>query len=129
MSIIFKFLFERLTDPLGLPLDWVYEYIILSVIGLIAYHVAYNKVSDLYDGGWISGSTTGSFFHWVIRAFLFVVMWLALYGVIQIYYFVTANWQILLMTAGSVIGTILLCMFAVAMMRFVKKHRAVNSNA
>ena len=33
---MFKFVFELLTDPLGLPIDWIYEYIILCVIGVIA---------------------------------------------------------------------------------------------
>lgn len=129
MSVIFKFMFERLTDPLGLPLNPLYEYAILGVIGLIAYAIAYRKVGNMYHGGLIDGRTAGSFFHWLIRLFLFVVMWLAIYGVIQGYYFVTANWQIILMIAGSVVGTAMLCVLAVLAMRFVKKHRAVNGNA
>lgn len=129
MNIIFKFMFERLTDPLGLPINPLYEYAILGVIGLIAYAIAYRKVGDMYHGGLIDGRTAGSFFHWLIRLFLFVVMWLAIYGVIQGYYFVTANWQIILMIAGSVVGTAMLCVLAVLAMRFVKKHRAVNVNA
>lgn len=129
MSVIFKFMFERLTDPLGLPLNPLYEYAILGVIGLIAYAIAYRKVGNMYHGGLIDSRTSGSFFHWLIRLFLFVVMWLAIYGVIQGYYFVTANWQIILMIAGSVVGTAMLCVLAVLAMRFVKKHRAVNGNA
>lgn len=129
MSVIFKFMFERLTDPLGLPLNPLYEYAILGVIGLIAYAIAYRKVGDMYHGGLIDGRTAGSFFHWLIRLFLFVVMWLAIYGVIQGYYFVTANWQIILMIAGSVVGTAILCVLVVSAMRLIKKHRAVNGNA
>lgn len=129
MSIIFKFMFERLTDPLGLPINPIYEYVILAVIGLVAYGLAYRKVGDMYHGGLISGRTEGSFFHWVIRAFLFVMLWLVAYGAIQGYYFVTANWQIVLMIAGSVAGAAMLCTLAVTAMRFVKKHRTVNGNA
>ena len=129
MSAIFKFLFERATDPLGLPINPIYEYVILAVIGLAAYGLAYRKVGDMYHGGLISGRTEGSFFHWVIRAFLFVMLWLVAYGAIQGYYFVTANWQIILMIAGSVAGAAMLCMLAVTAMRFVKKHRTVNGNA
>ena len=40
MSAIFKFLFERATDPLGLPINAFYEYIILAVIGAVAYGIA-----------------------------------------------------------------------------------------
>ena len=129
LNIIFKFMFERLTDPLGLPINPLCEYAILLVIGAIAYVMAYNKVGDMYHSSLINGKTTGSFFHWLIRGFLFVVMWLAVYGVIQGYHFVTVNWQIVLMIAGSIVGTAMLCVLAVLAMRFVKKYRAVNGNA
>ena len=129
MRAIFKFLFERATDPLGLPINALYEYIILAVIDAIAYGIAYSKVGDMYHGGLISGRTEGSFFHWVIRAFFFVVLWLVTYGAIQGYYFVTANWQIILMIAGSLAGAAMLCTLAVTAMRFFKKHRTVNCNA
>ena len=129
MSAIFKFLFERATDPLGLPINALYEYIILAVIDAIAYGIAYSKVGDMYHGSLISGRTEGSFFHWLIRLILFVGLWLLAYGAIQGYYFVTANWQIILMIAGSVAGAAMLCTLAVTAMRFFKKHRTVNGNA
>lgn len=129
MSVIFKFMFERLTDPLGLPINPLYEYAILGIIGLIAYVIAYIKVGDMYHGGMIDGRTAGSFFHWIIRGFLFVVMWLIAYAVIQGYFFVMANWQINLMIAGSITGAVMLCVLSVMAMRFVKKHRTVNGNA
>ena len=129
MSAIFKFLFERATDYLGLPINALYEYIILAVIGVIAYCIAYSKVGDMYHGGLISGRTEGSFFHWLIRLILFVGLWLLAYGAIQGYFFVTANWQIVLMVAGSVAGAAMLCTLAVTAMRFFKKHRTVNGNA
>lgn len=129
MSAIFKFLFERATDLLGLPINALYEYIILAVIGAVAYGIAYSKVGDMYHGGLISGRTEGSFFHWLIRLILFVGLWLLAYGAIQGYFFVTANWQIILMIAGSAAGAAMLCALAVTAMRFFKKHRTVNGNA
>lgn len=129
MSAIFKFLFERATDPLGLPINAFYEYIVLAVIDAIAYGIAYSKVGDMYHGGLISGRTEGSFFHWVIRLILFVGLWLLTYGAIQGYYFVTANWQICLAIAGCIAGTALTCCTVVALMRAVKKHRMVSHNA
>ena len=129
MSAIFKFLFERATDPLGLPINALYEYIILTVIDAIAYGIAYSKVGDMYHGGLISGRTEGSFFHWLIRFILFVGLWLLTYGAIQGYFFVTANWQIILMIAGSFAGAAMLCTLAVTAVRLFKKHRTVNGNA
>ena len=48
---MFKFIFEILTDPLGLPIEWYWEYLILAVIGVVAYAVAYRCVGDMYSGG------------------------------------------------------------------------------
>ena len=68
---MFKLFFELLTDPLGLPIDWIYEYIILGVIGVIAYRFAFNTVGNLYNSEMIYGRFSGSLFHWIIRLFAF----------------------------------------------------------
>ena len=52
---MFKFIFDLITEPLGLPIEWYYEWIILLVIGEIAYRVAYDNVGVLYQSGSISG--------------------------------------------------------------------------
>ena len=65
--------------------------IILLVIGEIAYQVAYDKVGTLYHGGFISGKSAGSFFHWIIRTVVFVAIWAVTYGVIWIGKFVMAH--------------------------------------
>ena len=79
---MFKFIFDLATEPLGLPIDWYYEWTILGVIGYIAYLIAYDKVGSLYHGDFISGRAAGSFFHWIIRTIYFIVMWAITYGVI-----------------------------------------------
>ena len=81
---MFKVIFDLATEPLGFPIEWYYEWIILLVIGEIAYHVAYNKVGDLYHSGSISGRSAGSFVHWIIRTIVFVAIWAVTYGVIWI---------------------------------------------
>lgn len=55
---MFKFIFDLITEPLGLPIEWYYEWIILLVIGEMAYRVAYNKVGVLYQSGSISGKSS-----------------------------------------------------------------------
>ena len=79
---MFKFIFDLATEPLGLPIEWYYEWIILAVIGYIAYLIAYEKVGSLYHGDLISGRAAGSFCHWIIRTLYFIVMWAIAYGVI-----------------------------------------------
>ena len=88
---MFKFIFDLATEPLGLPIDWYYEWIILLVIGEIAYHVAYDKVGALYHSGSISGRAAGSFVHWIIRTVVFVAVWAVTYGVIWTGKFVMAH--------------------------------------
>ena len=88
---MFKFVFDLATEPLGLPIDWYYEWIILGVIGYIAYLIAYDKVGSLYHGDFISGRAAGSFFHWIIRTISFIVMWAITYGVIWTGKFVMAH--------------------------------------
>ena len=79
---MFEAIFEFLTEPLGLPIAWYWEYIILAVIGAIAYTISYNTVGDMYRSDFISGRTEGSFFHWLIRLFVFALIWAVTYGAI-----------------------------------------------
>ena len=82
MREVLSFLFDRITDPIGLPIAWYWEWIILAIIAFAAYAIAFRAVGDLYDGGMISGSTAGSILHWIIRLIVFVVIWAVTYFVI-----------------------------------------------
>lgn len=100
MNIIFKFLFERLTDPLGLPINILAEYIILGVIGTIVYIVAFRIVGDMYHGGQISTRTGGSMMHWLIRLLFFFPIWAAAYFVIWVGKLIIAHWAVALAVLG-----------------------------
>lgn len=126
---MFKVIFEFLTEPLGLPIEWYWEYSILAAIGGIAYIIAYNTVGDMYRADFISGRTSGSFFHWLIRLFVFAVIWAVTYGVIWLVKLITANWQMILMVSGITVGVIGLLALAVLVLRKVKKSKAVSKNA
>lgn len=125
---MFKFLFELATEPLGLPIEWYYEYLILAAIGLIAYKLSYNKVGDFYNGGLISGRGTGSFLHWLIRFVIFAILWAITYFVIFVGKFIIANWEIIVMSLCSILITAVVCISAIAVMRFLNKKKAVNGN-
>lgn len=88
---MFRFIFELATEPLGLPIEWYYEWIILLVIGEIAYQIARDKVGVLYHCGSISGRSAGSFVHWIIRTVVFAAIWAVTYGVIWIGKFVMTH--------------------------------------
>lgn len=123
---MFKPFFELLTEPLGLPIEWYYEYIILAIIGVISYRIAYSKVGDMYRGGFIDGRTSGSFFHWLIRLIIFAVLWAMTYGVIWLGKIIIANWQVVLIGLGIVVALIVLTIFCV---KEYRKSKAVSNNA
>lgn len=126
---MFKVIFEFLTEPLGLPIMWYWEYIILAVIGVIAYVIAYNAVEDMYRGDIISGRTTGSFFHWLIRLVIFTIIWAVTYGVIWLCKLIIDKWEIILLVLDGIVGLISLCALAILMLLKAKKNKAVNKNA
>lgn len=108
MSVIFKFLFDFFTNPLGLPIDWFWEYVILAVIGTISFAVGW-AASD--------GGEFGSLEHWSVRLLVFVVLWAIVYGVIWIVKQIIAYWILVLCLLGglALIGSIIFIA--------VKKHR------
>lgn len=121
MSAFFSFIFDRITDPLGLPLEAWKEWLILLAIGTVAYHIAFDIVGKMYGNGEITTRTGGSFFHWLIRAVVFVAMWAVTYGVIVAARFVAAHWIIVV----SVLGGIVLVGAAIAIAIHLKRKGGV----
>ncbi len=121
MSAVFSFLFDRLTDPLGLPIEAWKEWLILLVIGAVAYRIAFSAVGDMYNSGDISTRTGGSFFHWLIRAVVFVAIWAITYGVIVAVKFVAAHWIFVV----SVLGGLALVGATVAIAIYFKRKGGV----
>lgn len=103
MRELFSFLFDLATEPLGLPVDAWKEWIILGIIGVVAYIVAFRFIGDLYSNGEISGSTVGSIIHWIIRFGAFAVIWAVTYGVIAVGKFVIAHWLPFVCVAGALL--------------------------
>lgn len=101
LTDIFRFIFDMATDPLSLPINPLYEWAILGVIGIFAYAIAFRLVGDMYDAGDISGSTLGSIFHWIIRFLIFIAAWFVTYMVIVVGQWVAAHWVMLASIAGA----------------------------
>lgn len=78
-----KFLYTIITNPLGLPISPIWEYLILLVVGEIVHEIAWN-VSP--------GGRFGSLIYWVTKLFAFVSIWAILYGIISAIKFVVAHW-------------------------------------
>ena len=74
MKIILKPIFDLITGEFTLFNNIIYNYIALTIIGFIAYRVAWKFVGKLYDDDIISGSSIGSIIHWAVRVIVFIVV-------------------------------------------------------
>lgn len=62
-----------LTDPLTLPISPLWEYLILLILGVIAFKI----------GWYISpGGALGSVTHWIVRFFALIALWAITYWTI-----------------------------------------------
>ena len=89
-----KIIFELLTDPLGLPIGAIWEYLILAVIGAIAFVIAW----EISPGG-----DLGSIIHWVVRFIIFIILWAIAYGIIALVQRIFTNWVLILSILGGII--------------------------
>ena len=78
-----KIFYTLLTDPLGLPVEPLWEYIILLVLGEVVHEIAF-YVSP--------GGTFGSLIYWVTKLIAFAAIWAVLYAIIAIIKFIIAHW-------------------------------------
>lgn len=82
MKQILKPVFEMITGEYVLFDNIIYNYITLSIVGIIALKVAWDFVGKLYDFGIIMGKSSGSIIHWTIRLITFIVLFYILSGII-----------------------------------------------
>jgi hypothetical protein len=73
-----KPIFDWITGNYTLFENPIYNYLIMGVIGLIAFGTAWNMVGDMYRGDIISSKEAGSIFHWIIRLFVFSILFLVI---------------------------------------------------
>ena len=71
MKEILKPLFEILTGEIAVCDNVIYNYIIMAVVGKIAYRAAWSLIGDGYDAGFINGKMAGSFWHWIVRIVIY----------------------------------------------------------
>lgn len=88
MKQILKPVFEMITGEYVLFDNIIYNYITLSIVGIIALKVAWDFVGKLYDYGIIMGKLSGSIIHWTIRLITFIVLFYILSGIIWLTKFI-----------------------------------------
>ncbi len=114
MGGLFSLVFEFLTHPLGLPINSLYEWIIMAILGGIAFVIAFSAVGKLGLRG-----NEGSVAHWTIRFVVFVILW----AITRLAILVINNWQLSLMIIGGIMTATVLSVIVILFMRNVKKKQ------
>lgn len=112
---MYKFIFELITSPLGLPISALWEYIILLVINEIAFRIAWNASPG---GRW------GSKIHWAVRIPMFIILWAVTYGIIALVKWLFLNWVLVL----SIIGALIFIIGIIVMICSIKKRNRIRKN-
>lgn len=81
---MFKFIFEYFADSFSLFEDPLNNYIAMTVVGLIAFSIAWNAIGKLYRNNIINSRGIGNFVHWLNRLIVFVVSWCIFTTVVRI---------------------------------------------
>lgn len=108
-----KILFEYLTDSYALLENPIHNYIIMGVVGLIAYFIAFGIVGWFYNEKMIRSSTAGSILHWTIRFIVFLVIYYTFATVIRIYNWIKSIpvhvwWIVLIIILVSIVMIVIL---------------------
>ena len=99
-----------LTDPLGLPIEPLWEYVILFIVGEIVHEIAWSASP---------GGTFGSLIYWVTKLIAFVAIWAVLYAIISAVQFVIAHW------IWFAIGAAIITAIVIAFIIWNRKNPAV----
>ena len=87
-----------LTDPLRLPIEPLWEYVILLIVGEIVHEIAWNASP---------GGAFGSLIYWVTKLIAFVAIWAVLYAIIATVQFVIAHWIWFTIGAAIIVATVI----------------------
>lgn len=102
-----KFLFDLITSPFSIFENPICDYVVLAIIGYIAYKVAFGTVGDLGLRG-----EAGSIAHWIIRFFVFAFIWFICCVAITLITFIINNWIIIMISAILLIIVYVLKIYA-----------------
>lgn len=127
MKIILKPIFEMITGEYVMFDNVIYNYIIMVVIGLIAFGIAWRCVRKLYDNNIISGRNSGSLIHWTIRLIAFIVLFYIFSLVIWLTKFIYIHRYIICIILCIIILLSIL-IFIILKIKKRKVHKNIENN-
>lgn len=103
MKVILKPIFEMITGEYVMFDNIIYNYVIMTVIGLFAFEIAWRCVGKLYDNNIISGKNSGSLIHWTIRLVVFIALFYIFNLLIWLTKFIYIHRQIICIITCSIV--------------------------
>lgn len=88
-----KTIFDLITASFSLFENPIYNYIAMTIIGLIAFKLAFSIVGKSELRG-----EAGSIAHWIIRFLAFVFIWFACSILIKLITFIMNNWLVVIIS-------------------------------
>lgn len=119
-----KFVFELAIEPLGLPIEWYWEWLVLSIIGCISYRIAFSKVGEMYRDKTIKRRGSGSIMHWIIRFICFVIIWAITYGAIWLVKVIIRYKKIIIY---SLLAIIIIAIFIKVFVIVRRRRQGINN--
>lgn len=98
---MWKIIYEILISPLVLPINPIWEYLIILFVGEIVHEIAYS---------FSQGGRFGSLIYWITKLIVFVVIWAILYAIISVINFIISYW-ILFLIGAIVLAIIIIFIF------------------
>lgn len=103
-----KLFYTLLTNPLGLPIEPLWEYVILLVVCEIVHEIAWSASP---------GGTFGSLVYWVTKLIAFMAIWAVLYAIIAAIQFVITHW------IWFAVGAAIIIAIVIAFATWNRKHK------
>lgn len=123
MKAILKPIFEMLTGEYVMFDNIIYNYAITTVIGLVAFGIAWRCVEKLYDNNIIWGKNSGSLIHWTIRLVVFIALFYIFNLLIWLTKFIYIHRQIIYTIICSII---ILAIIIIIIYKIIKRKNNKN---
>jgi magnesium-transporting ATPase (P-type) len=122
MKNILKPIFEMVTGELMFSDDIICNYIVMGIIGLIAFGLSWRFVGWLKDKDIIRGGRISSAIHWIVRFICVVVLFVVFSWVVVIVRFIiNIPFYVWIIILGAIVLVILI--MAIAKIRKKKNKR------
>lgn len=125
MKIILKPIFEMITGEYVMFDNIIYNYIIMTAIGLFAFGIAWRCVGKLYDNNIISSRNSGSLIHWTIRLIVFMILFYIFNLVMWLTKFIYVHRYIIFIIMCI---TVILAIIIMILHKIRKSHKSIKNN-